>query len=80
MAKKMDSPYIDSQIVISKILTELGSKHTFHRQFSERFPNSNSGKILGMQLYNIILNDCDVWIFTKKKPKNHEFSHAVYFK
>lgn len=80
IAKKMDSPYIDSEIVISKILTKFGQKHSFHRQFREEHPNSDSGKVLGMQLYNLILNDCDIWIYLEKKPRNHKFSHATYFK
>ena len=56
-------PYIDSQIVISLILTKFGVKHIFHRKFSEKHADSNSGKVLGMQLYHIMLNDPDIWVY-----------------
>jgi len=37
-ARGMERPFIDSQQVIGRILTEFGSQHRFHRQFSEELP------------------------------------------
>ncbi len=78
--KKKVTPFIDSQIIISNILTKFGSKHLFHRQFREHHPDSDSAQLLGMQLYNIIINDTDIWIYCDLKKKGHMFSHATYFK
>ncbi|WP_321332535.1 hypothetical protein [uncultured Bacteroides sp.] len=36
--KKNTKPFIDSQVVISKIITEFGIKSLFHRKFNERHP------------------------------------------
>lgn len=60
LERKRAKPFIDSQQVISKLLTILGSKHKFHRQFRENHENSDSGQVLGMQLYHIMLEDIDV--------------------
>lgn len=78
--KGEQKPFINSQILISKVLTEFGKKHTFHRQFKEKHPNLNSAQILGMQLYDIIVQDNDEWIYLETKEKDHLFSHATYFK
>jgi len=77
--KKKDRPYIDSQIVISNILTDFGQKHIFHRKFRENHPNSDSGQVLGMQLYHLILKDNNIWVFAETKHQGHKFSHATYF-
>lgn len=73
-------PIINSQIVISDLLTKFGKKHNFHRQFKENFPNLNSAQILGMQLYDILVQDKDIWTIIKQSEKNHLFSHTIYFK
>ena len=78
--KEKDKPYVDSQIVISDILTRFGEKHIFHRQFREKHANSDSGQVLGMQLYHIMLKDNDVWVYCDTKKSGHLFSHATYFK
>lgn len=72
-------PIINSQIVISDLLTKFGKKHNFHRQFRENFPNKDSAQILGMQLYQILVLDKDIWTFIKQTEKNHIFPHTTYF-
>lgn len=47
--------YIDSQIVINSILSELGNKHSFHRQFNELFPEMNKEQVLGMNCIRLWL-------------------------
>ena len=79
LIKKTEKPYIDSQILISNMLTKLGNKHTFHRQFNERFPELHKEQVLGMQLYKIMLEDNETWIYCETKGKGHLFPHATYF-
>jgi hypothetical protein len=78
--KTKEKPFIDSQILISRLLTEFGKKHIFHRKFKEEYPNLNSAQILGMQLYHIIVQDDDEWKYYETREKNHLFPHATYFK
>ena len=78
--KKTEKPFIDSQIIISRILTKLGKKHTFHRQFNERFPELHKEQVLGMQLYKIMLDEPDLWTFYPTQHSGHLFQHATYFK
>jgi len=78
-AMQQQSPFLDSQQAISRILTKLGSKHNFHRQFTEAFPNYNSGPILGMQLYRIISEHELYWVYTPTQHADHLFPHATYF-
>lgn len=77
--KKMEKPFIDSQILINKVLTDLGNKHNFHRQFDEQFSGMKKGNILGMQLYTVVLKDNLDWIFYETKNFGHKYSHATYF-
>ena len=79
LRRKQPKPFIDSQEVINKILTKFASKNNFHRQFRERHANSDSGQVLGMQLYHIIVEDSDVWIYCETKHRGHMFSHATYW-
>jgi hypothetical protein len=79
LIRKQAKPFVDSQRVIGLILTELGSKHTFHRQFHERHGDSDSGQVLGMQLYHIMVDDSDLWTFCETKHKGHLFPHATYW-
>ena len=72
-------PYVDSQQVISEILTGLGSKHSFHRQFRELLPDLHANQTLGMHLYDFMLQDRMVWVYTETKHNEHLFSHATYF-
>jgi hypothetical protein len=75
-----DRPYIDSKILISKILTNFGAKHIFHRHFNERHPELHREQVLGMQLYKILVEDKkDTWIFHKTTHDGHEYSNATYF-
>jgi hypothetical protein len=78
--REKSKPFINSQIIISKILTKLGAKHNFHRQFNERHAYSNSAQILGMQLYHIIVEDEEKWTYCELKEVGHLFPHATYFK
>ena len=79
LKRKEPKPFIDSQQVINKILTKFASKHNFHRQFRERHVNSDSGQVLGMQLYHIMVEDRDVWTYSETKNRGHKFSHATYW-
>lgn len=72
-------PHLDSQQSINRLLTALGPRHSFHRQFSEAFPELNRAQVLGMQLYRIMLRDNNIWIYTEIQPKGHMFPHAVYY-
>jgi hypothetical protein len=78
--KKNEKPFIDSQIIISKLLTKFGQNHCFHRQFREKHSNSDSGQTLGMQLYHIMIQDDEIWTYYESKKRGHLFSHATYFK
>ena len=77
--KKTEKPFIDSQIFISKLLTKFGNKHTFHRQFNERFPELHKEQVLGMQLYKIMIDEPNLWIFHPTQHSGHLFQHATYF-
>ena len=77
--KSQDRPFVDSQVVINQVLTQLASNHTFHRQFSERFPDLHREQILGMQLYTIMLNDELTWVYIETQHQGHLFPHATYF-
>ena len=74
-----ERPYIDSKVVVGRVLTTLGSQHNFHRQFNERFPDLHREQILGMQLYSIMLHDPEVWIYTETTHLGHLFPNAAYF-
>jgi len=78
--KKKEKPFIDSQIVISKILTDFGNKHIFHRKFNENHPDLHREQVLGMQLYKILVDDDDLWIYYETQRAGHLFPHATYFK
>lgn len=69
----------DSQQVVSKVLTAFGSKHNFHRQFNERFFASKPSQMLGMQLYELVAQDSDWWVYLQSKPIGHVFPHSTYF-
>jgi hypothetical protein len=79
IARNKIKQFIDSQQVINKILTECGSKHNFHRQFNERHKGLNAGTVLGMQLYHIMIEDSDVWMYYETQHPGHLFPHATYF-
>jgi hypothetical protein len=79
IARNKIKPFIDSQQVINKILTEFGLKHNFHRQFNERHKGLIAGAVLGMQLYHIMIEDSDVWTFYETQHAGHVFPHATYF-
>ena len=74
-----ERPFIDSQQIIGKILADFSNQHCFHRQFREQLPVLYPNQILGMQLYDIMVNDKDVWIYTETHHAGHLFPHATYF-
>ena len=76
--KKEIKPFVNSQIVISKILTGFGAKNLFHRKFNERHPNLHKEQVLGMQLYNVMLEDSEIWIYLETQHRYHLFPHAIY--
>ncbi|KAA6340946.1 hypothetical protein EZS27_011215 [termite gut metagenome] len=78
--KKNTKPFIDSQIVISKILTNFGVKSVFHREFNARHSKLHKEQVLGMQLYSIMLEDNEIWIYCETQHKGHLSPHATYFK
>jgi hypothetical protein len=78
-AKTTERPFIDSQQVVGGILTALGSAHNFHRQFNEAFPDLKPHQTLGMQLYALMVNDEDVWVYHETHHATHLFPHATYF-
>jgi hypothetical protein len=77
--KAKPRPFVDAQFVVGKVLTRLGEKHNFHRQFSERFGDLQRAQILGMQLYTIMLADDETWIYHETQHEGHLFPHATYF-
>lgn len=78
--KIKEKPFIDSQIVIKNLLVEFGKKHSFHRQFREKHPISDSGQVLGMQLYHIMIQDNEIWKYHKSQKGRHLFTYSTYFK
>ena len=77
--KQKARPYIKSNILIANLLTEFGSKYQFHRLFKESFPGFDSGAILGMQLYMLLLEDDKNWYYNKSKDSNHLYASSEYF-
>lgn len=73
-------PFIDSQIIISRLLTKFGQTNKFQKHFNDKYPDSVSGQVLGMQLYHIMLIDNDVWIYYQIKKEGNLFPHSTYFK
>ncbi|MTI13821.1 hypothetical protein [Sansalvadorimonas verongulae] len=78
--RKEKRPFVDSQRVIGRLLTELGSSHNFHRQFREQLPDFHPNQILGMHLYDIMIQNTDTWTYIETKPSKHVYPHATYFK
>jgi hypothetical protein len=72
-------PYIDSQRAISEILNSFGTKHNFHRQFNEIFATAKPSQVLGMQLYELVAQDHEWWVYFPTKHTGHAFPHATYF-
>jgi hypothetical protein len=60
-------------------LNDLDSKHDFHRQFSEKFPELHKEQILGMQLYWLMLTNEMIWVYTEIQHAGHAFPHSTYF-
>ena len=79
-ARSSRRPFIDSQQVISRILTALGPLGNFHRQFGERFPDLKPNQTLGMQLYALVASDAETWIYSPLQHAGHIHPHATYFK
>lgn len=79
-ARATPRPFVDSQQVISRVLTELGPSGNFHRQFGERFPDFKPNQTLGMQLYALMAADAETWIYTPTQHPGHLHPHATYFK
>jgi len=75
-----ETPFIDSQIVIKNLLVEFGNKHSFHRQFREKHPILDSGQVLGMQLYHIMIQDSEIWKYLKSQKSGHLHTYSTYFK
>lgn len=78
-ARGQSRPYLDSQQVISGILTKFGSQHNFHRQFNELFATSKPSQVLGMQLYELVARDAEWWVYFPTQHAGHAFPHATYF-
>lgn len=78
-ARQQPRPYLDSQQVISEILTTFGSKHNFHRQFNELFATAKPSQVLGMHLYALVARDPDWWVYFPTQHAGHAFPHATYF-
>jgi hypothetical protein len=78
-AKRNPRPFIDSQQLINAILTRFGERHIFHRDFNAQCPGSNSAQVLGMQLYKLMIDDPDTWIYHDIQHPGHPFPHATYF-
>jgi hypothetical protein len=78
-ASAMLRPFMDSKQVISRVLTALGPRHTFHRQFSERFPNYRREQLLGMHLYALVARNESLWIYNQTHHAGHMFPNATYF-
>lgn len=79
VARAQERPFVDSQQVISRVLTAVGTSANFHRQFSEQFPAFKANQILGMQLYALVASDAEVWVYTPIQHVGHMFPHASYF-
>lgn len=77
--KQKNDPHISSKILLADLLTEFGSKYQFHRLFNQSFPGFDSGAILGMQLYMLLLEDDMNWYYYKSKDPNHLYSSSNYF-
>lgn len=78
-ARSQERPYIDSQQVITEILTRFGSQHNFHRQFNELFATAKPSQVLGMHLYDLVTRDSDWWVYFPTQHAGHAFPHATYF-
>lgn len=72
-------PFIDAQRSISRVLTDLGPRHNFHRQFNDAFEQSKAAPVLGMHLYALLARDIRYWVYTPTQHAGHRFPHATYF-
>lgn len=79
-ASAMPRPFMDSKQVISRVLTAVGPRHSFHRQFSERFPGYRREQLLGMHLYALVARDESLWIYNQTHHAGHMFPNATYFR
>lgn len=69
---------ISSKILISNLLEDFKRRDAFFTQFETHFPGWDSGGILGMQLYMLLLEDDQDWIYEKTKDRFQVFPSSVY--
>lgn len=71
-------PFLDAQRAIGKILAQFSEKHNFHSQFNERFGALKPSQVLGMQLYTLMVEDAQRWVYMPTQHAGHAFPHATY--
>lgn len=74
--KKQGRSFIDSAILIGGFLRELSVNENFNQQFRAVCPNLNCIRILAIQLFILMLEDDDKWIFSKSERDGFVFTDA----
>jgi len=82
---KKEKPKITSKIVIKGILMELDESHNFCSKFYQRYPDTNIHKVLGLQLYRIMVEENEekkenAWYCFQEEHPDRLFSETVYCK
>lgn len=77
--KKKNQVVISSKILLSNLLEDFKKRNVFFSQFETHFKGWDSGGILGMQLYIVLLEDDLHWIYEKTKDRFQVFPSSIYF-
>lgn len=76
--KKQGRSIIKSAIIIRDFIRELSVNENFNQQFESTFPKIDRDSVLGMQLYLLLLEDDDKWIFLEPESDDSMYIEAHY--
>ncbi len=74
--KKQGKSFIDSAMLIGGFLRELSVNENFNQQLRAVCPNLNCFRVLATQLFILMLEDDDKWIFSKSERDGFVFKDA----
>ena len=74
--KKQGKSFIDSAMLIGGFLRELSVNENFNQQLRAVCPNLNCFRVLATQLFILMLEDDDKWIFSKSERDGFVFTDA----
>lgn len=76
--KKRGHSIIKSAILIRDFIRELSVNENFNQQSVADFPKMDRGSVLGMQLYLLLIEDDEKWIFIKPESDDSLYIEANY--